>query len=151
MCARRANKLMPTDLPLHHTKQLALIVDDDKSLRRMVCMVLEDGEWDVLEAKDGIEALAILRSSPRHLVVLLDWMMPEMSGEDVLDVVNADRDLATRHAYVLITANAAVLTPHMRDLLRELSVPLLTKPFGIQDLLHIVEDQARRIHVEEGS
>jgi CheY-like chemotaxis protein len=139
---------MPTNV-LDPTKICVLVVDDDKSLRRMVRMLLEDAEWDVLEAKDGIEALSILHSSPQRLVVLLDWMMPEMSGESVLATVSADRALATRHAYVLITANAALLTPHMRDLLHELSVPVVTKPFGIQDLLQTVEDQARRIQVEE--
>lgn len=139
---------MPTNV-LDPTKICVLVVDDDKSLRRMVRMLLEDAEWDVLEAKDGMEALAILHSSPQRLVVLLDWMMPEMSGESVLATVSADRTLATRHAYVLITANAALLTPHMRDLLRELSVPVVTKPFGIQDLLRTVEEQARRIQVEE--
>jgi CheY-like chemotaxis protein len=139
---------MPTNV-LDPTKICVLVVDDDKSLRRMVRMLLEDAEWDVLEAKDGMEALAILHSSPQRLVVLLDWMMPEMSGESVLATVSADRTLSTRHAYVLITANAALLTPHMRDLLRELSVPVVTKPFGIQDLLRTVEEQARRIQVEE--
>ncbi len=139
---------MPTNV-LDPTKICVLVVDDDKSLRRMVRMLLEDAEWDVLEAKDGMEALAILHSSSHRLVVLLDWMMPEMSGESVLATVSADQTLATRHAYVLITANAALLTPHMRDLLRELSVPVVTKPFGIQDLLRTVEEQARRIQVEE--
>ena len=142
---------MLKNLALDPAKIYVLVVDDDEPMRRLVSMVLEDDEWDVLEAKNGIEALAILRSSPSHLVVLLDWMMPEMSGEDVLEVVNSDRVLATRHAYALITANAALLTAHMRDLLRELSVPLIAKPFSIQDILCIVENQARRIHAEEAS
>jgi CheY-like chemotaxis protein len=142
---------MPMNLMLDSVKVSVLVVDDDAPLRRVVRMMLEDDEWNVLEAKNGMEALDILRSSPSHLVVLLDWMMPEMSGEDVLNAVNSDRVLATRHAYALFTANAALLTPHMRELLHELSVPLLAKPFSIQDLLSTVEDQAQRIHVEEAS
>src|SRR5215813_607345 len=99
---------MLKNLALDPAKIYVLVVDDDEPMRRLVSMVLEDDEWDVLEAKNGIDALAILRSSPSHLVVLLDWMMPEMSGEEVLDVVNSDRVLATRHAYALITGNAAL-------------------------------------------
>src|SRR5262249_26949296 len=121
--------IMPTDAMLDPIKLSVLIVDDDAALRTMVTMVLEDAECDVLEAKNGREALAILRSTPRRLVVLLDWMMPEMSGIEVLDTIKADPELAMRHAYVLLTANVAAFSPHLMDLLRELSVPVIAKPF----------------------
>lgn len=127
------------------SKARVLIVDDDAALRRMLTMVLEDAEWDVLEAKDGLEALDILRSSPSPLVVLLDWRMPQMSGEEVLEAIKADPKLATRHSYVLVTANAIAPSHHLTDLLRELSVPVVAKPFNIHELLTLVENQARTI------
>jgi CheY-like chemotaxis protein len=128
-----------------------LIVDDDAALRTMVTMILEDAEWDVLEAKNGREALAMLRSSPRHLVALLDWMMPEMSGMDVLEAVKADPELAARHAYVLVTANVAAFSSQLMDLLRELVVPVIAKPFEIQELLSRVEYEARRIGAKKAA
>lgn len=140
---------MSTEVTLDTTKIRVLVVDDDAALRRMVNMVLEDAGWDVLEAKDGYEAIATLRSSPSRLVALVDWRMPGMSGEDLLDTVVADPELAVRHAYALITANAATLSPHLVDLLSQLSAPVVAKPCGIRELLGTVEDQARRICVEE--
>jgi CheY-like chemotaxis protein len=140
---------MSTEVMLHPPKVRVLIVDDDAALRRMVTMVLEDAEWDVLEAKDGLEALAAIRSSPGPLVVLLDWRMPDMSGEEVLEMVVATPELATRHAYALITANAAAITPHLADLLTQLAAGMVAKPFSICELLSTVEDQARRVSAEE--
>jgi CheY-like chemotaxis protein len=134
---------MSTNGTLHEPTTHVLVVDDDMALRRMVAMVLEDAEWEVLEARDGREALATMRSNRDHLIVLLDWKMPNMSGEDVLNAVKADPDLATRHAYVLITAMSAMLSPHVMTLLNELSVPVIAKPFGIQQLLCVVEDKAQ--------
>jgi CheY-like chemotaxis protein len=126
-----------------------LVVDDDAALRRMLNMVLADAGWDVLEAKDGIEAVAMLYSCPYRLVVLLDWKMPEMSGEEVLELVKANPELARRHAYVFITANAAALTPQLNELLRGLCVPVVAKPFSLLDLLDTVEQQACRISAEK--
>jgi len=128
-----------------------LVVDDDTALRRMLAMLLEDADWDVLEAQDGPEALATLRSCPSRLVVLLDWKMPRMSGEDVLRAVKADRKLATRHAYVLVSGNATMLSPRLADLLRELSVPVIAKPFGIDEILSSVERLARRMSANEAA
>ena len=112
-------------------------------------MVFEDADWDVLEAKDGPEALATLRSCEGRLVVLLDWKMPGMSGEEVLCTVKADPALVARHTYVLISGNVANLSPHLTAMLRELSVPVLSKPFRIDELLRIVEAQAGLMRPEE--
>jgi len=125
-----------------------LVVDDDAALRRMLNMVLADAGWEVLEAKDGVEAVAMLYSCPCRLVVLLDWKMPEMSGEEV-ELVKANPELASRHAYVLITANAAAVTPQLTELLRDLCVPVVAKPFSLLDLLDTVEHQASRIGTEK--
>lgn len=72
-----------------------------------------------------------------------------MSGDEVLDIVVATPELATRHAYALITANGATATPQLMDLLRQLVAPIVAKPFSIRDLLCAVENLARRISEEE--
>jgi CheY-like chemotaxis protein len=140
---------MTTDVMLETADLRVLVVDDDAALRRMLNMVLADAGWEVLEAKDGIEAVAMLYSCPYRMVVLLDWKMPEMSGEEVLELVKANPELVSRHAYVLITANAAAITPQLTKLLRELSVPVVAKPFSLLDLLDTVENQACRIGAEK--
>jgi CheY-like chemotaxis protein len=131
------------------TKTHVLVVDDDLCVRRMIAMALEDTDCEVVDTGDGAKALAVLRSSPIRWVVLLDWMMPGMSGQDLLRIVHAERSLATQHAFVLVTANAAALTPQFEALLRELCVPILSKPFNIQRLVSTVEAHARRIRVDE--
>jgi CheY-like chemotaxis protein len=142
---------MSTDGRPHTPEVRVLIVDDDAALRRMVTMVLEDAGWQVLAAKDGLEALAAVRSSPCQLVVLLDWRMPEMSGEQVLEIIAATPELAARHAYALITANVAAMTPHLEDLLSRLDVTMIAKPFSIRELLCTVEQQAHRISTQEAT
>jgi CheY-like chemotaxis protein len=140
---------MSTDGRLRTTDVRVLIVDDDAALRRMVTMVLEDAGWQVLVAKDGLEALAAVRSSPCQLIVLLDWRMPEMSGEQVLEIVASTPELAARHAYALITANVAAMTPHLEDLLSRIDATMIAKPFSIRELLCTVEHQAHRISAQE--
>jgi CheY-like chemotaxis protein len=126
-------------------KAQVLVVDDDTCVRLMMTTVLEDAGYGVLSAQDGVEALAILRTSVHPLVVLLDWMMPQMSGEELLQTVKADPELLRQRAFVLVTANAPGRSPHLVDLLRELAIPVLPKPFRLQHLLEIVDEHAQRV------
>ena len=59
-----------------------LVVDDDWGLRRLICLVLNQEGFEVIEAADGAEALARAHDSNPTLV-LLDVMMPGMDGFDV--------------------------------------------------------------------
>jgi two-component system, chemotaxis family, chemotaxis protein CheY len=130
-------------------KAQVLVVDDDQSVRLMMTTVLDYAGYSVLEAQDGIEALAILRTSAYPLVVLLDWMMPQMSGEEVLQAVKDGTGALRRHAFVLVTANTPTRSPHLLELLRELCVPVMPKPFRLQHLLNTVAEHDRRINTME--
>jgi DNA-binding NarL/FixJ family response regulator len=67
-----------------------LIVDDHPSFRRLATKVLEAGGFDVVgEAGDGEEALALARRL-RPQVVLLDVLLPDMSGFDVAEALADD-------------------------------------------------------------
>lgn len=58
-----------------------LVVDDDKDIRELICSSLAGEGYKTAFAGNGKEALAYLRSSePRPGLILLDLMMPEMSG-----------------------------------------------------------------------
>lgn len=131
------------------TQAQVLVVDDDTSVRLMMTTVLADAGYTVLEAQDGREALAILRASIHPLVVLLDWMMPQMSGEEVLQVVRDYPALFKQHAFVLVTANTPGRSPHLVELLQELSIPVMPKPFRLQHLLDMVAEHAQRIEAVE--
>jgi two-component system phosphate regulon response regulator PhoB len=80
-----------------------LIADDHPSLRRLLRMTL-DQRHTVIEAKDGGEALELLRRH-RPAVAVLDVTMPILNGLEVCRLIRADPDL--RHtAIIIISANA---------------------------------------------
>ena len=59
---------------------LVLVVDDVESVRRLIRRVLEHAGHRVLEASDGVEALACLAEYPAVELVLTDLRMPNMDG-----------------------------------------------------------------------
>lgn len=131
------------------TDASVLVVDDDRCVRQMMAMFLKDDGYHVIEAANGVEALRILRASPDRLVVLLDWKMPQLSGEEVLQAVQQDAALATKHAFVLVSAVTPAHSPHLLDLLDTLYIAVLRKPFRLPQLLDAVDTCAHRIHAEE--
>lgn len=79
-----------------------LIVEDTDLLRRMYTDSLKEDGFNVTAAADGLEALSILRTSTPDLI-LLDLVMPNMSGLEVLEVIKKDDRL--RDIPVLILSN----------------------------------------------
>jgi CheY-like chemotaxis protein len=71
--------------------QIALLVDDEKAIRAYVAMVLEQEGFQVLEADDGIDALALLRRMGGMVDILVtDVSMPRMTGIELVSVVNME-------------------------------------------------------------
>jgi CheY-like chemotaxis protein len=118
-----------------------LIVEDDFILRETMRDVLHSADHEVAVAADGIRGLEILRTIPRRVVVLLDLMMPRKTGFDPLSDVVDNQELARRHAFVLMTANAGLLPPLRvaeRMAALRLAVPVLAKPFRRDALLQVI-------------
>jgi len=69
-------------------KKKILIVEDDKSLREMYQLRLSINGYDVIEARDGEEGLD-MAIKERPDLIMLDIMMPKMSGMDVLDIIKS--------------------------------------------------------------
>ncbi|MCX2952556.1 response regulator [Lentzea sp. NEAU-D7] len=64
---------------------LVLVVEDEDPVRRYTVSLLEELGFTVLQAIDGIEAIAVLRERSAEIgVMLLDHSMPGLSGEEVL-------------------------------------------------------------------
>ncbi len=108
-----------------------LTVDDDADIRALLVFTLEDAGFDVLEAQDGTQAVAVLqRESPDCLV--LDVMMPGMDGFGVLRT-RRQLGLVPEARVLLLTAKTAE-----RDFVRgwELGADeYLTKPFDPEELI----------------
>jgi CheY-like chemotaxis protein len=122
-----------------------LVVDDDRYTRDALRLALEDAGHAVMEAADGESALAVLGATSDGLVVLLDQMMPKMTGLDVLHAAARDVGLARRHAYVLLTASPHLGRAHLDALDGQLHVALVAKPFDLDVLLEAVEQAAQRL------
>ena len=67
-----------------------LVADDEPHIGRIIKMKLEQGPFRVTLAYDGREALATLEREPDICLVLLDLMMPHLSGLDVLGAMRKD-------------------------------------------------------------
>ena len=79
-----------------------LVVEDTELLRRMYCDKLTQEGYRVLGAADGLEALSLLRGDTPDLI-LLDLIMPKMSGLEILDLIK--RDPRLNRIPVLILSN----------------------------------------------
>ncbi len=66
-----------------------LVVDDDKMIRNLLCDILRNQKYEVFEAEDGMEAIRIFVEEKDFNLVLLDVMMPEMDGWQVLKEIRA--------------------------------------------------------------
>jgi CheY-like chemotaxis protein len=81
-----------------------LLIEDDRYLRRACETWLRQRGYEVTTAADGIEGLTMARSREVDLV-LLDLLMPRMSGLEVLEALRADA--ATRSLRVLVLSNSS--------------------------------------------
>jgi two-component system, chemotaxis family, chemotaxis protein CheY len=69
----------------------ALVIDDSRAMRIIIKQILCELGIDVIEAKDGLEALEQIKNNPDVELLLVDWNMPEMNGFDFIRAVRADR------------------------------------------------------------
>jgi len=122
-----------------------LVADDDPDIRETVGDILEAEGYGVLKAQNGTEALDLLRATAPPLVVLLDLQMPKLDGAGVLGVVAADKQLATRNHYILMTARVRSLPLAFAHLLYHLHILLLPKPFDVEQILTMVADAAHML------
>jgi CheY-like chemotaxis protein len=111
-----------------------LVVEDDSALREFLCTALAD-EFEVAGAVSGEEAVDLARQL-RPDVVLLDVMLPGLSGLDVVRVIRADPSLRDTPVLVMtafseIDAGDAEAAGASR---------FLAKPFDLQQLTAAVRD-----------
>ncbi len=111
---------------------LALLVDDDAQVRRVIRRSLLELGYAVLEADGGAEALQLLQHTPGIALVLSDVAMP--GRIDGVAVAHAARGAVPGPAVVLMSGNAP------DDIARPAGVPLLTKPFTAEQLARAIEE-----------
>jgi DNA-binding response OmpR family regulator len=113
-----------------------LVCDDEPVLRMLVRAALDQASYRVVEAGDGDEALACTRSEHPDVIVL-DWVMPNRSGQDVLGELR--RDPATA-ATPVIVLTARTQTSDREAMRLAGADHYLTKPFSPLALISLVEE-----------
>jgi len=111
-----------------------LVVDDDQDIRELIQAILEAAGHDVTVAADGQEALNKLKRKPYELVVL-DIMMPTMSGYEVLEQIRAMPSRASTPVIVVTAKHDP--TGVMREV-KGGAVDHLAKPFLPDELEDVV-------------
>jgi CheY-like chemotaxis protein len=119
----------PNDPPL------ILIVDDDRAIRESLVMVLENEGLQCLMAQNGADALDLLRKAKsRPDLIVLDLMMPVMTGREFRRAQLADHALADIPTLVLSAASDTASQAHDMVVTRTLQ-----KPVNLDVLLKAVE------------
>ncbi len=113
-----------------------LIIDDDIHIGNLIEELLVKENYKVLRAYSGTEALLLLSTYTPNLV-LLDLMLPGLSGEEVLPKI---KNIPT------IIMSAKIDVDHKVELLLGGAVDYITKPFNTKELLARIAVQLRNTH-----
>ena len=115
-----------------------VVADDSPTVRRVLRGWLESAGHTVHEASDGEHTLQALRAAREPTVILLDYLMPGMTGDQVLQRALDQGFVPPRYVYVIVSGLTADFPPTFTDLLRSLSIQILPKPFDQHTLLSAV-------------
>jgi CheY-like chemotaxis protein len=116
-------------------KKPILLVEDDEAIRQALRDVLTTEGYLVYCAANGRVALNLLPVIPRPCVILVDLMMPVMSGRELLAELREDDGFAAIPVTVISAA---------RDLSGLGDLPVLTKPIAYEQLLLTIEELVSR-------
>ncbi len=115
-----------------------LIVDDDPTIRSVLEALLEDEGFAPLTASNGQEALRMVHDDPPALI-LMDLMMPVMSGVDAVRELKTDPETAS--IPVIAMSAGFILRESIEDLLAD---SVIAKPFDLDALIASIHAALRR-------
>ena len=141
MRAAYVKTLMMRDLGTNITQRI-LVVDDESDLVELLTVNLEKHGYTALGASDGREGLALARMERPDLAIV-DVMMPEMDGVQLVQRIKADPQLSAM-PIIMLTAKTAE-----QDELAALSIgadDYVAKPFSMRILMARVHTLLRRSH-----
>jgi CheY-like chemotaxis protein len=111
-----------------------LVADDEEILRMLIVDTLEDEDFDIDEVENGLEALKMLEKDNYDLAIL-DYMMPEKTGIEVLK--NLSFDAKKRTKLVMLTAKTQA--KDKQEAMEAGADYFMAKPFSPFDLVVMVE------------
>ena len=121
-------------------KHKVMLVEDEEALALLLKYNLEKEGYDVLWVAKGSKALPEIEKNLPS-VIILDWMLPEISGVEICKMIRNNPDIKTTPV-IMLTAKA-----EEEDKIKGLSAgadDYVTKPFSIPELMARVKTQLRR-------
>ncbi|MBV7272038.1 response regulator transcription factor [Clostridiaceae bacterium UIB06] len=118
-------------------KETILVVDDEKEIRNLIGIYLENEGFEVLKASNGVEALSILENKEIHLIIL-DIMMPKMDGMEACMKIRENKNMPI----IMLSAKTEDMDKILG--LTTGADDYMTKPFNPLELIARVKSQIRR-------
>ncbi|MGF1569062.1 MAG: response regulator [Nodosilinea sp.] len=112
-----------------------LVIDDSRVIRMRVRDMLPQGNFEVIEAKDGVEGMDAIRDQRPNLI-MLDFLLPRMSGWEVFQEVQANPELQ-RIPLVLMSGRKEEVTEKMSEPFEYFE--FIQKPFEQKELIEAIK------------
>lgn len=123
-------------------KTKILVIDDERHIVELLKFNLETMDYKVYHSYDGFDGFIMAKEIIPHLI-LLDWMLPNINGIDLLKKIRADKDLKNIPIIMLTAKN---VESDKIEGLNSGADDYITKPFSIKELLARVNSVLRRYH-----
>ncbi len=115
-----------------NTTPSILVADDEASMRKNLVELLQEEGYDVLEAADGGEAVALVRST-KPALVLLDINLPVLDGLSALRIIKQEQPET-----VVIVFTAYGTSERTIDAIKSGAYDYIEKPFELEDFLQVI-------------
>jgi len=125
-------------------KRTIVIVEDDFSNAEVLTLLLQtEGAYEVLCFREGAEALANLDriKEKKPALFLLDYQLSGMTALDLYKRLQAIEGLEKVPAIII---SATTISVEQKEHLQQLNLPLIPKPYNIEDLLTAIEQAVSR-------
>ena len=107
-----------------------VFVDDMETMLKLIPLQLENAGYKVLTAINGPEALSFFRSDRTIDLLITDYMMPLMTGRELIRNLRAAK----------INVPAIIVTGVDADIIGDIDAPILRKPYSQEELLALCEN-----------
>ncbi len=112
-----------------------LVIDDSAVIRNMVRDMLPKGNFEVLEAKDGVQGINLVRQE-RPTLIMLDFLLPRLSGWEVFQQIQAQADLQSI-PLVLMSGRKEEVTEKIKEPFEYFE--FVQKPFDQKQLIEAIK------------
>ncbi len=114
-----------------------LVIDDSKVIQKTVKGMLPAGNFEILEAKDGEEGLKLIKQAKPNLI-MLDFLLPKVSGWDVFQKIQATAEFK-KIPLVVMSGRKEEVTEKIPEPFDKFFFAFLEKPFEKKDLMDAIK------------